>query len=418
MSLNPPLDIALIGAGNRAQTQYVPLFAALQPWVRLVAVCDPVQAHADAIADLLDVAAFYSVRELVKARPMEAALIVAPIDIHHAVSCYLMSHGIHCHVETSMCNLLAQAEGMVATANRNNVTLRIAENFFRFPFDRIVKEIDKTGFIGEVKRLLCIHDHTGFHDNSRWIHFFGSYPTHAQAIHHTMPVIPHNESAHRFHTTETFRAHFFTFPDDKLVIDQAANIKGLLGRYPRPGHTEIDGARGAIVRTASEQSNPQRTWHAEAEVRYCSDEVLTTQAKADQIFPIQHETDDGWWIATYVDLPVGRVEYKNPFPHPGLAGITHASRDYYTTAIMDHIVDFAQAVRGVKASEYTDEDALMAMMMEVGCRESALQNGAKLALPLGGELTSEQQLRAALQEKNGVDPMDIEGMLERAIPRP
>lgn len=418
MSLNPPLEIALIGAGNRAQTQYAPLFAALKPWVRLVAVCDPVKENADAMADRLDIAAFYSVRELVKARPMAAALIVAPIDIHHAVACYLMSHGIHCHVETSMTNLLAQAQEMVATARSNKVTLRVAENFFRFPFDRIAKEIDRTGFLGEVKRLMCIHDHTGFHDNSRWIHFFDSHPTHVQAIHHTMPVIPHNESAHRFHTTENFRAHFFTFPGNKLVIDQAANIKGLLGRYPRPGYTEIDGARGTIVRTATEQSNPDRAWHAEAEVRYCSDAVLTTQAKADQIFPIQHLADEGWWLSTYVDLPIGRVEYKNPFPYPGTEGNTHASRDYYTAAIMDHIVDFAQAVRGVKPSEYTDEDAMMAMMMEVSCRESELLDGAKLALPLTGELASETKVRDALKAKNGVDPMDIEGMLERAIPRP
>ncbi len=418
MSLNPPLDIALIGAGNRAQTQYAPIFAALKPWVRLVAVCDPVKENADAMAERLDVEAFYSIRELAKARPMEAALIVAPIDIHHAAACYLMSHGIHCHVETSMTNLLAQAQEMVATARDHNVLLRIAENFFRYPFDRIAKEIDKSGLLGPIRRLLSIHDHTGFHNNSRWIHFFGAHPTHVQAIQQTMPVIPHNESAHRFHTTETFRAHFFTFPGDKLVIDQAANIKGLLGRMPRPGYTELDGERGTIVRMATEQGNPNRGWYAEAEVRYCSDEVLRTQARADQIFPIHHEARDGWWVQTYVDLPTGRAAYQNPFPHPGVASNTHATRDYYTAAIMGHVVDFALAVRGEKASEYTDEDALMAMMMEVACRESKLQDGARLPLPLTGELASENEVRAALQRKNGVDPMDIEAMLERAIPRP
>lgn len=70
-----------------------------------------------------------------------------------------------------------------------------------------------------------------------------------------MLVTQYHESAHRVHTSETFRAHFFTFPGNKLVIDQAANIKGLLGRYPRPGYTEIDGACGTIVRQATEQSH-------------------------------------------------------------------------------------------------------------------------------------------------------------------
>ncbi|MEZ4659712.1 MAG: Gfo/Idh/MocA family oxidoreductase [Caldilineaceae bacterium] len=418
MNLNPPLEIALIGTGNRAQTQYAPLFEALKPWVRLAAVCDPVKANADAMADRLDVEAFYSVRELVKARPMEAALIVAPIETHHPIACYLMAHGIHCHVETSMCSLLMQGQEMVRTARDHNVTLRIAENFFRFPFDRIVKEIDRSGFLGEIKRLTSFHDHTGYHNNSRWIYFMGDHPESVQAIRHTMPVIPHNESAHRFHTTETFRAHFFTFPGNRLVIDQAANIKGLLGRYPRPGYTEYDGARGAIVRAARDQNDPKRAWYADAEVRYCSDAVLNVQAIADQVFPIQHMVEDGWWITTYVDLPIGRVEYRNPYSKPANPEAGHATRDYYTAAIMDHIVDFAKAVRGVKTSEYTDEDALMAMMMEVGTRESALREGQRLALPLTGELQSENELRAALQKKHGVDPMDIEGMLEYALPRP
>ena len=418
MALNPPLDIALIGTGNRAQTQYAGLFDELKPWVRLVAVCDPVQENADAMAERLDVATFYSVRELVKARPMEAALIVAPVETHYPLSCYLMTHGIHCHVETSMCNLLMQGQAMVQTARDNNVTLRIAENFFRFPFDRIAKAVDKTGFLGEIKRLTCFHDHTGYHNNSRWIHFFGAHPRGVQAIRHTMPVIPHNEAAHRFHTTETFRAHFFTFPGNKLVVDQAANIKGLLGRYPRPGYTEFDGARGTIVREATNQIDPNRSWHGAGEVRYCSDAVLTTRAIADQILPIQHQVEDGWWTTTYVDLPAGRVEVRNPFPKPANAGAIHGSRDYYTASIMDHIVDFAATVRGVKTSEYTDEDALMALMMEVGTRESALRDGERLDLPLDGELTSEEEMRAALREKHGIDPMDVEGMLEFALPRP
>ncbi len=418
MSLNPPLELALIGAGNRAQTVYQPLFEELKPWIRLVAVCDPVREHADAYADRLDVPAFYSMRDLVKARPMEAALIVAPIELHYPLSCYLMEQGIHCHVETSMCNLLSQAQTMVQTARSHNVILRIAENFFRFPFDRIAKQIAETNFLGPIHRLTCFHDHTGFHNNSRWIRFYGAHPVSVQAFKHTMPVAPHHESAHRFHTTETFRAHFYTFPGDRLVFDAAANIKGLLGRYPRPGYTEIDGARGTIVFTATAQSDPKRTWQGEGEVRYCSDQALNVQAIADQIYPIEHHAEANWWQSTYVDLPIGRVEYKNPFPPPRSANAIHGSRDYYTSVIMEHIVDFANAVRGVAPSEYTAEDALMAMMMEVGTRESELRDGVRLALPLTGELQSEEEVRAELQQKNGIDPMDIEAMLEFAVPRP
>ncbi|MBV7335369.1 Gfo/Idh/MocA family oxidoreductase [Chloroflexi bacterium TSY] len=134
MQLNPPLNIALIGTGNRARTQYAPLFESLKPWVRLVAVCDPVKENADAMADRLDVEAFYSVRELAKARPMEAALIVAPIETHYPLSCYLMSHSVHCHVETSMCNLLRQGQEMVGNGTQKWCRTTDRREFLSLPF--------------------------------------------------------------------------------------------------------------------------------------------------------------------------------------------------------------------------------------------------------------------------------------------
>jgi predicted dehydrogenase len=418
MSLNPPVKIALIGAGNRSSTTYAPIFEFVRPWIELVAVCDPVQEHADALSDRLDVPAFYSLADLVKARPMEAALIVAPIDLHHGISVFLMEHGIHVHCETSMCSLLAQARDMVATAKQNNVILRIAENFIRYPFDRIAKKIDESGFIGPVHRILSLYDHTGYHNNSRWLHFMGSYPESAQAIKHTMPTVPYNESAHRHHTTENFRAHFYTFPGNRMVIDLAGNIKGLLGRMPRPGYTEFDGERGAIVRMATDQSDPNRPWASEAEVRYVSDEALATKAAADMIFPIVHEAQDDIWSRIYVDLPIGRVEYVNPYRMTPDSNVNHAHRNYYSVAIADHLIDFAETVRGVKQSEYTDEDALKAMEMEVAVRESAIRNGELIHLPLEGELASEEKMRAELRAKNGVDPLDVEGMIGVKVARP
>ena len=42
-----PLRVALIGAGRRSTTQYAPLLPSLSPWLKLVAVCDPVADHAE-----------------------------------------------------------------------------------------------------------------------------------------------------------------------------------------------------------------------------------------------------------------------------------------------------------------------------------------------------------------------------------
>jgi len=362
----------------------------------------------------MGVPAFYSIHDLVRSQPMEAALVAAPIELHHPISCYLSQHGIHTLVETSMARMLVLAQEMVRTARENGVVLRIAENFFRFPFDRIAKKIAETGFLGAIKRLTCFHDHTGYHNNSRWIVFYGAYPVSVQAIEHTMPVAPHYEAPHRYHEDEMFRARFFTFPQatgDCLVVDMAGNIKGMLGRHPRPGYTEIDGARGTIVQQAT------HSWLGDAEVRYCSDEALQHGGRADQVFPIVYISEHGCWASTRVDLPIGRVEYVNPY-RPAQTPSSHAKRDYYAAAVIGHVADFARAVREGAPSEYTDEDALMAMMMEVAARESALRNGERLDLPLTGELEADQLMRESLKEKYGVDPLDMEAMLEIRLPRP
>ncbi len=409
MGLAEPLSVALIGTGNRSKTTYRPLFDSLKPWAKIVAVCDPVKASADEFAESIGVPAFYDLKALIAARPMEAAFVVSPIPSHHSICCTLLSHGIHVNVETSMCSLLIQAREMVGTARDSRAILRIAENFFRFPFDRMMKLIAEDGFVGPVKRLTCWHDHTGYHNNSRWIRFFGAHPLAVQAIAHTMPTVGHYQLAHRYHESERYRAHFFWFPDDALVIDHAGNIKSMLGRYPRPGYTELAGARGAIVQQAA------AGWHGEGEVRYCTDEALAKGGRHDLNYPIVHLGDGRDWLSSHVDLPTGRLEYVNPYR---LGASAYHRRNYYSAAVISHIVDFAETIRGERESEYSDEDALMAMMMEVAARESAMQDGRRLSLPLEGDLESEAAIRAQEKQRYGVDPLDIEGMLAISYPRP
>ena len=120
-------------------------------------------------------------------------------------------------------------------------------------------------------------------------------------------------------------------------------------------------------------------------------------------------------MSSHVDLPTGRVEYVNPH-RPGKSAYHHGN--YYSAAVMDHIVDFAETIRLEKKSEYTDQDALMAMMMEVATRDSAIKNGERLSLPLKGESESDVLMRIKQRQEYGVDPLDVEGMLAIKFPRP
>ncbi len=369
--LDKPVAVAMIGAGNRSTNIYQELLQSLHPWLNLVAVCDPVKENADRYAQNTGVQAFYAVSDLIEANLIEAALVVAPIDVHHAISVTLSRAGIHHLVETSMASTLWQARDMAREARRNGVILRIGENFVRLPFDRLARAIDQTGFLGPIRRITCLYDHPGYHNNSRWIAFYQAHPTAVQAVKHQMVTEPHWEARHRYHEDESFRCHLFFFPEDRLVTDLAGNLKGMLGRYPRPGYTELAGTRGTIVRDSL------RGRQSLGEVRYCSDESLQHGARHDMTFPIEHVVADGHWQCDRIDLPIGMVEYRNE----QLVTI-QPERAYALSSVASHVTDFTAEVRGSDHCEFSLEDAVMSMEMEVGCRESALQEGQRLALPL------------------------------------
>ncbi|WP_171651328.1 Gfo/Idh/MocA family protein [Paenibacillus foliorum] len=437
MTPKESVKIALIGTGQRSRTIYAPLFEALKPWVEVVAVCDPFKPNAEDLAARLQVPAYYNIRQLVKDRPMEAALIVTPIESHHSISVYLSSHGIHNMSETTWCNMIVQAKEMIAEAHKHNVIVRVAENFFRYAVDRFAQKVKQADYIGPIRRVFSYNDHTGFHNNSRWIVFARSHPQWVQSVKHTMDTAEFYSTPERFHAQETFRARYFMFPDDLMVIDQAANIKGLLGRQTRPGYTEWQGLRGTLVHQGTLSTTGEAVYYAKSEeaavqkerlpggsateLRYCSDEALKRHdpfrpgGLADHISEVIHEVRDGQWTRTYAHTPHDTIEYVNEL-HPKELLSHHNIA--YGSAVMGHIVDFALAVRGMSAGEFDEQDGLMSLMMEIGAEESALQEGRRVKLPLEGELEADRLARQRIQQKLGVDPLDVEGMLSFVYPKP
>ena len=409
-----PIKVALIGAGSRTNQSYLPKLEFLAPWIEVVAICDPVKEHCDSAAASIGVKAYYDIHELVKDKPMEAAFIVVPIPGHHSLSVYLTSHGIHVLCETTWCSMVSQARDMIDVARKNNVVLRVAENFFRSPMDRFAQEVRDSGYIGPIKRLFCYDDHTGYHNNSRWIAFAQSHPQWVQSINHTMDTISFYSSPERFHENETFRSRFYCFPDGLMVIDQAANIKGFLGRHTRPGYTEWQGARGTLVSNPAYRC-PDSTG---IELRYCSDKKIHAKdiepdmrgggGAADEVSQVETEVNaDDYWVRSYSDTSGGVVEYRNELP-----------QTQKRVAVTHHIVDFALAVRGLRESEFDEEDALMSMMMEVGANESAMQDGKRIHLTRDMDFEADSMAREDLKEQFGVDPLDVEGMLAVSYPKP
>ncbi len=420
-----PLRLALVGAGARAQTIYQPLWESLKPWCVPVAVCDPVASNGQKLAAALGVPCYADIRKLVKDRPMDAALVVTPVPSHHSISVFLSSNGIPNHTETTWASMVCQAKEMIRAARENKVIVRVAENFFRMPIDRFAQTVRDHGYLGRIGRVVSYADHTGYHNNSRWIAFAQCHPKWVQCVEHTMAHPAFYSMPQRRHEQESLKARFFHFTNDLLVMDVGSgHVKGHLGRHPRPGYTEWQGERGTLVHRAGVSAG----WGGEqTELRYVSDAKLAPAQEAagnlngggtaDVITPVIHESTGDVWTGLHADTPAGRIAYVSPLSTHAKMGKVN-SRDWYGVAVMDHVVDFVLAVKGLRDSEFTAEDALMSDMMEVGAHESALQEGRRIKLPIEGDLEADALTRERERKQFGVDPLDVEAMLAVSFPRP
>src|SRR3990167_4992333 len=197
-----PLNIALIGCGRRAQRVYFQVLPALAEWVHVVAVCDPAPGNRDAAAVHFGAPAFDSLRALLHAKPMTAALVATP-----------------------MCDTLQQARAMTAQAERHGVVFRVAEQFWRDPIDLLARQLMVAGVIGDVGRITHFQAHLGYHNNSRHQMMAGGAPVAVNAVEQRMPPV-HYINPERPPRDETFRNRSFHFPNGVLVTDLAGNIKG------------------------------------------------------------------------------------------------------------------------------------------------------------------------------------------------
>ena len=414
-----PIKIAVLGAGRRAHGVYFEVLPKLAEHFELVAVCDPVGEYVDQAAQRMGVPGFTSLRELVAAGLMEAAVICSPPESHHAISLFLSRHGINHVCETPMAMTLRQCREMASAAADNSVVLHVNEQFFRGEVIAMARLIVAEGVTGDVHRMTWFHGHTGYHNNSIWQVLAGGAPEAVNAVRHAMPVHRHLDGASRWQDTETYRLRVMHFPGGLLVTDSSANIKSALGRYPRPGYLEIDGTEGAFV--AQAYDGRPAPWNGRAEVRLVAEEDYARGGYAES-YPVERITMVGHRIniseqlphggelhAVRVKLPGRTLTYENPM-------LRYDLRDHYLGTVAQSTLDFLRGVRG-EEREFPVEMAVTSAEMEAAFARSVAADGARVELPVpvedsGGEIACLEALRG----KYGVDPMDAEAMLEVAFP--
>ena len=125
--------IAVIGTGRVAQT-HLDSIAECGDRVELVAVCDSDRERATAVAAERGGAdSFSSTDDLIERCDFDAAVIALPNHLHRDTTLQLAQAGKHILVEKPMAMNLGEAEAMVASAEKNGVSLMVGQSrrFFR-----------------------------------------------------------------------------------------------------------------------------------------------------------------------------------------------------------------------------------------------------------------------------------------------
>ncbi len=142
------LNFGLIGAGGIAQA-YAQAFAQ-SACCQLVAVADVREEAARALAEIAGGKAYGDYRSLAESETLDAVIVATPPSSHPEIACYFMERGTPVLCEKPLCLTVAEAETMIATAEKMDVLFTMASKF-RYCDDVIkAKGIVASGILGDV----------------------------------------------------------------------------------------------------------------------------------------------------------------------------------------------------------------------------------------------------------------------------
>jgi predicted dehydrogenase len=143
------MRVAIIGGGSIAEV-HAPLILD-QPNAELVGIADLDMQRAQSFSKEFDVKqAFQDPRAMIEDLQPDVVHVLVPPQLHAEISIMAMDLGSHVLVEKPVAPTVAEAERMIATANKNTVSLCVDHNGLRYGVYRKAIELAKSGNIGQV----------------------------------------------------------------------------------------------------------------------------------------------------------------------------------------------------------------------------------------------------------------------------
>lgn len=156
----------LIGCGSLSLLGILPQLAVpdAKRHVKLVAVCDVVEARARETAARFGIPAFETdPQRLIGRDDVDLVLVITPIEFHHPLTMAALGAGKHVYVQKTMATTYVDAAEMVTTARERGLTLVAAPGQMLAPAMRAMQALVAGGALGSV--YWAWGDTGGWHHN-------------------------------------------------------------------------------------------------------------------------------------------------------------------------------------------------------------------------------------------------------------
>jgi predicted dehydrogenase len=159
-----PIRVAIVGCGRISDLHQLGYRG--REDAKIVAVCDTNKANAKKKAREWGVDRIYTdYSQLLEDKQVEVVELLTPHHLHCPMTIQAAQAGKHVSVQKPMALSAAEADQMIAAADKAGVTLRVYETFVFYAPAMRAKQIIEAGEIGEV-RAIRMHVSTGTSDTS------------------------------------------------------------------------------------------------------------------------------------------------------------------------------------------------------------------------------------------------------------
>jgi len=144
------IRFAIVGAGRRSRDVYGPLLKLLEADVELVGVWSRSPSNAEQLGKYLDVEWFDDLERMQDQAQPEAAVVSVNYDANGTVGRRVIELGLHALLETPIAHQLSEADAIIEEAEKRNLKVEVAEQYYRRPMERLKRRLIDAGVFGRI----------------------------------------------------------------------------------------------------------------------------------------------------------------------------------------------------------------------------------------------------------------------------